>query len=65
VDGRRSGLSSGCARRRVPDCASLWGEPVEDIFTAPPFLCIEILSPDDAAVKVRAKLREYRAFGVA
>jgi Uma2 family endonuclease len=28
-------------------------------------LCVEILSPDDTAVEVRAKVREYPAFGVA
>jgi Uma2 family endonuclease len=31
---------------------------------APPFLCVEILSPDDTAVAIRAKVEEYFAFGV-
>jgi Uma2 family endonuclease len=53
------------ARYRVPDLCVTQGEPPEDIFTEPPFLCVEILSPDDAAVEVLAKIREYLAFGVA
>ena len=53
------------ARYRVPDLCVTQGEPSEDIFTEPPFLCVEILSPDDAAVEVLAKIREYLAFGVA
>ena len=39
-------------RFRVPD-------------TSPPYLCIEILSPDDPAVEVRAKIEGYLAMGVA
>ena len=42
-------------RYRVPDVCVTFGEPDEDIFTAPPFLCVEILSPDDTVVDVRAK----------
>jgi Uma2 family endonuclease len=53
------------ARYRVPDLCVTQGEPPEDIFTEPPFLCVEIQSPDDAAVEVLAKIREYLAFGVA
>jgi Uma2 family endonuclease len=53
------------ARYRVPDLCVTQGEPPEDVFTEPPFLCVEILSPGDAAVEVLAKIREYLAFGVA
>jgi Uma2 family endonuclease len=49
---------------RVPDVCLTRGEPAENIFTEPPFLCVEILSPDDAAVEVRTKVEEYLAFGV-
>jgi Uma2 family endonuclease len=52
------------ARYRVPDLCVTQAEPSEDIFTEPPFLCVEILSPDDAAVELLAKIREYLAFGV-
>jgi Uma2 family endonuclease len=53
------------ARYRVPDLCITHGEPSEDVFTEPPFLCVEILSPGDPAVEVWAKVREYLAFGVA
>ncbi len=53
------------AHYRVPDLCVTRGEPAEDIFTEPPFLCVEILSPDDTAVEVRSKVHEYLAFGVA
>ena len=53
------------ARYRVPDLCVTQGQPSEDVFTEPPFLCVEILSPDDTAVEVWAKVREYLAFGVA
>jgi Uma2 family endonuclease len=51
-------------RYRVPDLCVTRGEPDEDVFTEPPFLCIEILSPDDAVIDVWAKVHEYLAFGV-
>jgi Uma2 family endonuclease len=53
------------AHYRVPDVCVTLGEPAENIFTEPPFLCVEILSPDDTAVEVRTKVEEYLAFGVA
>jgi Uma2 family endonuclease len=53
------------ARYRVPDVCVTLGEPAENIFTEPPFLCAEVLSPDDTASDVRTKVDEYLAFGVA
>ena len=53
------------AHYRVPDVCVTLGEPAENIFTEPPFLCAEILSPDDTALDVRTKVDEYLAFGVA
>jgi Uma2 family endonuclease len=52
------------ARYRVPDLCVTFGEPDEDVFTDPPYLCIEILSPDDLAAEVSAKADEYLALGV-
>ncbi|MGH9612834.1 MAG: Uma2 family endonuclease [Bryobacteraceae bacterium] len=52
------------AHYRIPDVCVTPGEPPEDIFTAAPFLCVEILSPDDSAVELRIKIDEYLAFGV-
>jgi Uma2 family endonuclease len=51
-------------RYRVPDVCLTMGDPLEDVFTSPPFLCIEILSPQDSAVELRTKVDEYLAFGV-
>ena len=52
------------ARYRVPDICVTLGEPPEDVFTEPPFLCAEILLPDDTAVEIHTKVEEYLAFGV-
>jgi len=53
------------ARFRVPDVCVTVGEPDEEIFTNPPFLCVEVLSPDDTAQELRIKIDEYLAWGVA
>jgi Uma2 family endonuclease len=34
------------------------------IVTQPPYLCVEILSPEDSAVETLEKVREYLGFGV-
>ena len=53
-------------RFRVPDVCVIAGpEPDEEIFTEPPFLCIEILSPEDRMSRMQAKIDDYLAFGVA
>jgi Uma2 family endonuclease len=52
------------AHYRIPDVCVTLGEPDEDIFTGPPFLCVEILSPDDSALEVRIKVDEYLNLGV-
>jgi len=51
---------------RVPDLC-VYKEPVPRgrIFTTPPLIVIEILSPEDRAVRVRKKIDEYLTFGVA
>jgi Uma2 family endonuclease len=61
---QRIRTKSNPARYRVPDICVTVGEPNEDIFTTPPFLCIESLSPDDSALEVRSKVAEYLTFGV-
>jgi Uma2 family endonuclease len=52
------------ARFRVPDLCLTLGKPDEQILTSPPFLCIEILSPEDSALELRMKIDEYLAFGI-
>ncbi len=52
-------------RFRIPDvCVVLGGHPPGQIFTEPPFLCIEILSKDDRATDIQAKVEDYLDFGV-
>jgi Uma2 family endonuclease len=53
-------------RYRAPDiCVYLGPEPDEQIFTKPPFLCIEILSPEDRLSRMQQRIDDYFAFGVA
>ncbi|MBI4874591.1 MAG: Uma2 family endonuclease [Acidobacteria bacterium] len=52
-------------RFRVPDtCVMLGGEPDQEIFTAPPFLCVEVLSPDDRMSRMQRKISDYLRMGV-
>ena len=52
-------------RYRVPDiCVVAGPEPDEQIFTQPPFLCIEILSPEDRMGRMQARIADYLTFGV-
>jgi len=38
--------------------------PEEEVFTSPPHLCIEILSPHDTALNMQEKIDDYLNFGV-
>jgi Uma2 family endonuclease len=52
-------------RYRIPDiCVVVGPEPDEQIFTSPPFLCIEILSPEDRMSRMQQKIDDYLTFGV-
>ena len=56
-------------RFRVPDVCVVTekpeGEPGRRIVTRPPYLSVEILSPEDTVVETLEKVREYLHFGVA
>jgi Uma2 family endonuclease len=53
-------------RVRVPDVViSQLPLPEEEVFTAPPYLCIEIMSPDDTISAMQDRLDDYLAFGIA
>jgi Uma2 family endonuclease len=54
------------ARRfRVPDiCVYVGAEPTEQIFRTPPWICIEILSPEDRMDRIQEKIDDYLNFGV-
>ncbi len=74
--GRRLGLHFGPEQRvrtrgqvfRVPDVCAVFDKPAgpegRRIVTTPPYLCVEILSPDDTTSETLEKVREYLAFGV-
>jgi Uma2 family endonuclease len=51
---------------RIPDLAVFVGSPpAEQVPTSPPFIVVEITSPDDRHQDLLQKLEEYRAWGVA
>jgi len=53
------------ARVRIPDvCMVLGALPDEQVFEQPPFLCVEILSPEDRVTRMQAKIRDHITFGV-
>jgi Uma2 family endonuclease len=52
-------------RFRVPDVCVMLGErPKDQIFRTPPFMCIEILSPEDRLSRVQERMSDYLNFGV-
>ena len=51
-------------RFRVPDVCVVLGEPVEQIFKTPPFICIEILSKDDRLSDMQERVGDFLNFGV-
>ena len=51
-------------RFRVPDICAVKGEPTEQIFRTPPFICIEILSPEDRLSEMHHRVQDYLQFGV-
>jgi Uma2 family endonuclease len=51
-------------RFRIPDVCVVLGGTKEKIFTIPPFLCVEILSPEDRMSRVQDRIDDYFAMGV-
>jgi len=52
-------------RFRVPDvCVVIGAEPEGRFLTTPPFLCIEVLSPEDRLSRTQQKIDDYLRFGV-
>jgi Uma2 family endonuclease len=51
-------------RYRIPDVCIVLGHTEEEVFTQPPFLCIEILSPEDRIARVWERIRDYFEMGV-
>jgi Uma2 family endonuclease len=54
------------SRIRVPDVTVALGpKPSGRILTAPPFIVIEVLSPEDRADRMQTKIADYLDFGIA
>ena len=51
-------------RFRIPDVCIVLGAPNEQVFRNPPFLCVEILSPEDRMSRVEQRIDDYLAMGV-
>ena len=52
-------------RYRIPDvCVVPMPEPDEQVFTTPPYICIEVLSPEDTLHSLQKRLDDYIAMGV-
>jgi Uma2 family endonuclease len=51
-------------RYRVPDVCVVLGTTDEEVLSVPPFLCIEILSPEDRMTRVWERLHDYFEMGV-
>jgi Uma2 family endonuclease len=55
----------GPNRIRIPDVVvSEMPLPDEEVFTSPPYLCIEVMSPDDTIGAMQDRLDDYLNFGV-
>jgi Uma2 family endonuclease len=55
----------GASRVRIPDVSLFSRElPIEQVFTRPQLVAIEVLSPEDRHSKVQEKIDDYRAFRI-
>jgi Uma2 family endonuclease len=52
-------------RFRIPDiCVYIGAEPQDRILRTPPFICVEILSPEDRIARMQDRIDDYIKFGV-
>ena len=51
-------------RLRIPDICVIVGNTAERVLTKPPFICIEILSPEDRMSRVEERVKDYLEMGV-
>src|ERR1700733_11187562 len=55
----------GPNRIRIPDVVvSEMPLPDEEVFTSPPYLCVEVMSPDDTMASLQDRLDDYLHLGV-
>jgi len=51
-------------RIRIPDVCVVLGDSTEEVPTKPPFLCIEVLSPEDRMSPVEKRIQDFLLMGV-
>lgn len=51
-------------RYRIPDLCLFLSDPGQRVPSTPPFLCIEILSPEDRMSRVEVRISDFLAMGV-
>jgi Uma2 family endonuclease len=56
--------SPPATRVRIPDVCLAVDEPADQIIRTPPFICLEVFSPDDRLSEMRQPVEDYLAFGV-
>jgi len=56
-------IQVSASRFRVPDVCVYTEEPEEQVFTSPPLLVVEILSPEDRMARMQRKLEDYYRMG--
>jgi Uma2 family endonuclease len=58
-------MQVGPGRIRIPDVVVCEIPlPDEEVFTSPPYLCVEVMSPDDTISAMQDRLDDYLQFGV-
>lgn len=58
-------LRVAAGRVRIPDVpVSAVPVPEEEIFTSPPYLCVEVMSPDDTMAGMQDRVDDYLHLGV-
>ena len=51
-------------RVRIPDLCVFLTDPQQRVPSTPPFLCIEILSPEDRMSRLEVRINDYLTMGV-
>jgi Uma2 family endonuclease len=57
-------LQVSARRYRIPDVAVTTAKVSRGVLREPPFLCVEILSPEDRMSRVEARIDDFLSFGV-
>jgi Uma2 family endonuclease len=52
------------SRFRIPDVCVIVGDPDGQILRKPPFICIEVVSPEDRMKRVNERIDDYLKMGV-